>query len=98
MTIVYLKELLNSEPRALSLGDKTKLPEGEQNVIIVTYNNRRLGLVVDRLVRQQDIVVKPLNKPLDTIDLYGGVTLLGTGKVCFVLDVPAIVKYVINRH
>ena len=60
------------------------------SVIIVSYNNRQLGLIVDKLIRQQDIVVKPLQKPVDNIDIFGGVTLLGNGEVCLVLDVPSI--------
>ncbi|MBD1396297.1 chemotaxis protein CheA [Pontibacter sp. JH31] len=97
VTVVYLHELLNVEEPLMRLGDKTRLQGQVQNIIIVSYNNRKLGLIVDKLYRQQDIVVKPLSKPLDSIDLYGGVTLLGTGKVCLVLDVPAITRYFVNR-
>ena len=98
VTVVYLHELLNVEEPLMRLGDKTRLQGQIQNIIIVSYNNRKLGIIVDKLYRQQDIVVKPLNKPLDSIDLYGGVTLLGTGKVCLVLDVPAITRYFVNRR
>lgn len=98
VTVVYLDELLNVEEGAMRLGDKTRLKGQVQNIIIVSYNNRKLGLIVDKLYRQQDIVVKPLSKPLDSIDIYGGVTLLGTGKVCLVLDVPATTKYFISRR
>jgi two-component system, chemotaxis family, sensor kinase CheA len=98
VTVVYLDELLNVEESQMRLGDKTKLKGQVQNIIIVSYNNRKLGLIVDKLYRQQDIVVKPLSRPLDSIDIYGGVTLLGTGKVCLVLDVPAVTKYFVNRR
>jgi len=98
VTVVYLHELLNAHEADMRLGDKTRLKGMIQNIIVVTYNNRKLGLIVDKLYRQQDIVVKPLSKPLDSIDLYGGVTLLGTGKVCLVLDVPAITRNFINRR
>ncbi|WP_018477795.1 chemotaxis protein CheA [Pontibacter roseus] len=98
VTVVYLHELLNTGEPNMRLGDKTRLQGQVQNIIIVSYNNRKLGLIVDKLYRQQDIVVKPLSKPLDSIDLYGGVTLLGTGKVCLVLDVPAITKYFISKR
>ena len=81
----------------MQLGSKAKLMGRVQNIIIVIYNNRRLGLIVDKLYRQQDIVIKPLNKPVDTIEIYGGVTLLGTGKVCLVLDVPAITRYFVTK-
>lgn len=70
-----------------------------QDMVVVTYNNRKLGLLVDKLLRQQDIVVKPLKRPVDEIDLFGGVTLLGTGEVCLVLDVPSIsYKYMRSRE
>ncbi|WP_266205790.1 chemotaxis protein CheA [Pontibacter kalidii] len=97
VTVVYLNELLNAPEAEMNLGDKSRLNGQVQNIIIVSYNNRKLGLIVDKLYRQQDIVVKPLSKPLDQIDIYGGVTLLGTGKVCLVLDVPAITRYFVHR-
>ena len=98
ITVVYLHELLNANEASMKLGDKTRLKGQVQNIVVVSYNNRKLGLIVDKLYRQQDIVVKPLSKPLDKIDLYGGVTLLGSGKVCLVLDVPAITRYFINKR
>ena len=98
ISVISLTELLNSEPEVMDLGNKSKVKGEKIDIVIVSYNNRRLGLIVDRLIRQQDIVVKPLNKPVDSIDIYGGVTLLGTGMVCLVLDVPAIVRHVTLRR
>jgi len=66
--------------------------EGLHQVLVVSHNNRRLGLLIDRFLRQQNIVVKALSKPLDTIDLFSGVTLLGSGQLCLVLDVPALTR------
>jgi len=71
---------------------------GRQDIIIVNYNNRKLGLIVDRFLRQQAIVIKPMSKPLDTIDLFGGVTLLGSGQVCLVLDVPALTRLFLAKR
>ncbi|PSR52927.1 chemotaxis protein CheA [Adhaeribacter arboris] len=95
--VIYLREFLNNDDATMNLGSKARLNGSVQNIIIVIYNNRRLGLIVDKLYRQQDIVIKPLNKPVDNIEIYGGVTLLGTGKVCLVLDVPAITRYFIVK-
>ncbi|MGV3641859.1 MAG: chemotaxis protein CheA [Adhaeribacter sp.] len=97
ITVISLNEFLTADPTAMDLGSKHKLKGLVQNIIIVTYNNRKLGLIVDKLYRQQDIVIKPLNKPVDNLDIYGGVTLLGSGKVCLVLDVPGITRYFLNR-
>jgi two-component system chemotaxis sensor kinase CheA len=96
--LVPLRLLLNDEgDEALPLATRDDV-QGTQQVLVVNYNNRRLGLVVDRFIRQQNIVIKPLSKPLDTIDLFGGVTLLGSGQVCLVLDVPALTRLFIAKR
>jgi two-component system, chemotaxis family, sensor kinase CheA len=97
ITVISLNEFLTTDKSTMNLGSKAKLQGIVQNIIIVTYNNRKLGLIVDKLYRQQDIVIKPLNKPVDAIEIYGGVTLLGTGKVCLVLDVPALTRYFLTK-
>ena len=96
--LVPLRQLLHDEGDGpLPLATREELV-GPQQVLVVNYNNRRLGLVVDRFVRQQNIVIKPLSKPLDSIDLFGGVTLLGSGQVCLVLDVPALTRLFLNKR
>ncbi|UOG76843.1 chemotaxis protein CheA [Hymenobacter tibetensis] len=94
--IVCLHRLLNGEgPMAPVTRAEV---QGRQDIIIIAYNNRKLGLIVDRFLRQQDIVIKPMSKPLDTIELFGGVTLLGSGQVCLVLDVPALTRLFLARR
>ncbi len=96
--VVPLRQLLHDEGDGpLPLAVKEDLT-GWQNVLVVNYNNRRLGLLVDRFLRQQSIVIKPLSKPLDTVDLFGGVTLLGSGQVCLVLDVPSLTRLFLARR
>lgn len=95
--VVSLRRLLHNGDGPLPPAVRADL-EGRQDIIIVNYNNRRLGLIVDRFLRQQDIVVKPMSKPLDTIDLFGGVTLLGSGQVCLVLDVPALTRLFLAKR
>ncbi|GGG42446.1 chemotaxis protein CheA [Hymenobacter glacieicola] len=95
--VVSLRRLLHNGDGPLAPATKADL-NGRQDIIIVNYSNRRLGLIVDRFLRQQDIVVKPMSKPLDTIDLFGGVTLLGSGQVCLVLDVPALTRLFLAKR
>jgi two-component system chemotaxis sensor kinase CheA len=99
--IVPLRQLLYSEgDELLPRATRADLPADDtlHQVLVVSYNSRRLGLVVDRFLRQQNIVVKPLSKPLDTIDLFGGVTLLGSGQLCLVLDVPALTRLFLTKR
>jgi two-component system chemotaxis sensor kinase CheA len=95
--VVDLRQLLHHNDGPLLPAVKSELL-GRQDIIIVNYNNRKLGLIVDRFLRQQDIVVKPMSKPLDMIDLFGGVTLLGSGQVCLVIDVPALTRLFLAKR
>ncbi|NML64539.1 chemotaxis protein CheA [Hymenobacter sp. RP-2-7] len=99
--LVPLRQLLYLEgDEPLPRATRADLPAADvqQQVLVVSYNGRRLGLVVDRFLRQQNIVVKQLSKPLDTIDLFGGVTLLGSGQLCLVLDVPALTRLFLAKR
>ncbi|GAB3824734.1 chemotaxis protein CheA [Hymenobacter jeollabukensis] len=95
--VVRLADLLADNDDALLPANRAALT-GAQDIIITNYNGRKLGLIVDRFLRQQDIVIKPVSQPLDMIDLFGGVTLLGSGQVCLVLDVPAITRLFLSRR
>jgi len=64
--------------------------EEQLSVILTTHSGRMLGLVVDKLLRQKEIIEKNLPKPLNTSKLLSGSTILGTGNVCPVIDVAAI--------
>ncbi|SFF51240.1 chemotaxis protein CheA [Thermoflexibacter ruber] len=61
-------------------------------IIIVSFDNKQIGLVVDKLVQQKEIVEKPLLYPLHHHKLISGTTILGDGSVCLVLDIPSIVN------
>ena len=99
--LVHLRQLLYAEgDEQLPQATRADLPAdaGLHQVLVVSYNNRRLGILIDRFLRQQNIVVKSLSKPLDTIDLFGGVTLLGSGQLCLVLDVPALTRLFLAKR
>ncbi|WP_462249526.1 chemotaxis protein CheA [Ekhidna sp.] len=95
--LVFLKGLLEvrnlESVDQLEIGQKfldTINGDQEMNVIITTHSGRLLGLVVDKLQRQKEIIEKKLPKPLDNSKLLSGTTILGSGDVCPVLDVASI--------
>lgn len=55
-------------------------------VVVITDNDRRLGLVVDRLLERQEVVIKPLGAYLGDIDGISGATIMGDGSVVLILD------------
>ena len=72
-------------------------PEDKQlDVVVVNYNGKDVGFVVDKLLQQKEIVEKPLMKPVDTGKLISGVTILGNGNVCLVINVISIVQHIFN--
>ncbi|MEO9965059.1 MAG: chemotaxis protein CheA [Reichenbachiella sp.] len=60
------------------------------DVIVVSHGNKYIGIVVDKLLQQKEIIEKTIPKPLDTNKLMSGTTILGNGNVCLVVDVVAI--------
>ncbi len=68
---------------------------GRSFVVIGRVGNRRLGLVVDRLVGQQDIVIKALGKSLKNVRFFAGATELGDQRVGLVLDAAGILEEVL---
>lgn len=59
-------------------------------VIIVNVGDKTIGLLVDSLHGQQEIVIKPLGKTLKNLDQYIGATILGNGLVTLILDIGAL--------
>ena len=56
------------------------------DVVIIRNGERRLGCVVDTLLRPQDVVIKSLGSYLGNIPGIAGATILGDGRVALILD------------
>ena len=60
-------------------------------IVIVNVGEKTVGLLVDGLLGQQEIVIKPLGKTLQGLKEYIGATILGDGLVTLILDVAALI-------
>ena len=65
--------------------------EEKKYIVIVKVGEKNVGLVVDSLLGQQEIVIKPLGKTLKGLKEYIGATILGDGLVTLILDVGFLV-------
>ncbi len=65
-------------------------------VVVAALGNRRLGLVVDHLFGQEDIVIKPLGSSLSRVRGFAGATELGDQRVGLVLDSGAVIEEVLS--
>ena len=64
----------------------------EVNIVVLQADERQFGLVVDTVQDTQEIVVKPLQKPLKGLAVYSGATIMGDGKVALILDVLGLAQ------
>lgn len=89
--IVYRDEII----RVIRLSDKLKI-KGESNdngfIVIVKMGDNQVGIMVDSLIGQQEIVIKPLGKSLKSLKQYVGATQLGDGRVTLILDIVSIIS------
>ncbi len=82
--IVDLADLLGFEKKE---DNRELLP-----IVILTVNDRKVGLVVDRLLERQEIVIKTLGSYLGTLHGISGATIMGDGGVTLILDPHEIYK------
>jgi two-component system chemotaxis sensor kinase CheA len=64
---------------------------GVRSVVVADADGGRIGLAVDALLGQQEAVLKPLSRPLDLVSGLSAVTVLGSGRPVFILDVQRLV-------
>jgi two-component system, chemotaxis family, sensor kinase CheA len=82
--------------RILLLDRSKRAAPRKSYVVVVALGNRRLGIVVDHLIGQQDIVIKPLGRSLSSVRGFAGATELGDQRVGLVLDAAAVVDEVLS--
>lgn len=67
-------------------------PTNFAHVVIVTVGTRRVGFVVDQLIGQEEVVIKPLGKMLQGTPGIAGATITGDGTIALILDIPSLLR------
>ncbi|MDY7572748.1 chemotaxis protein CheA [Actimicrobium sp. CCI2.3] len=67
-------------------------PARRENIVVLKHAGQRAGLVVDTLLGEFQTVIKPLGQLFSQVDCISGSTILGSGDVALILDVPALVR------
>jgi two-component system chemotaxis sensor kinase CheA len=68
-----------------------------QGVVVIKHAGMRTGLVVDALLGEFQTVIKPMSKIFRPVKCISGTTILGSGEVALILDVPALVRQAVVR-
>jgi len=68
-------------------------PEPENgHVVIVAVGTKRVGFVVDQLIGQEEVVIKPLGSMLHGTPGIAGATITGDGRIALIIDVPSLIQ------
>lgn len=90
LPLFYLRKWLvkNYTPK-----DKAEI----EHVVIVNVGTQRVGFVVDQLLGQEEVVIKPLGALLQGTQGLAGATITGDGRIALILDFPELMKAYANR-
>ncbi len=86
--LYYLADILQLPPT----------PRGEkETILIIESDDKTIGLVVDKLLGDQDILQKKLSPPLYKVKNISGITNLASGELCLILNMQDILHYDFNK-
>ncbi|MEM8612533.1 MAG: hybrid sensor histidine kinase/response regulator [Cyanobacteria bacterium P01_H01_bin.105] len=96
LSVVRLTELLNLPVSVATSATPSQVSIAQQSIpcVVLKVGSERLGIFVDELVDQQDIVLKPHSKLLKRVRNIAGATILGAGDVCIVLSPQDLIQSV----
>lgn len=84
--LFYLQSWLGSQD------SQVEVRKGHGHVVIVQIGSQRVGFVVDSLIGQEEVVIKPLDKLLQGTPGMAGATITSDGHIALILDVPGLLK------
>jgi two-component system chemotaxis sensor kinase CheA len=94
LPLFYLRNWLVTAAGAVVRTDD----EHQGHVVVVNVGGIQVGLVVDFLVGQEEVVIKPLGALLQGLDGMAGATITGDGKIALILDVPGLMRKYARRY
>jgi two-component system chemotaxis sensor kinase CheA len=87
MPYLHLSEIFNDS----FISNSNINRKGQRNnIVVVQYAGQKAGLVVDELLGEHQTVIKPLGKIFQNLKGISGATILGSGEVAMIIDVPAL--------
>jgi two-component system chemotaxis sensor kinase CheA len=82
--LFYIKRWLVKQPSATD--------HESAHVVIVAVGTKKVGFVVDQLVGQEEVVIKPLGGMLNGTPGMAGATITGDGRIALILDIPSLLQ------
>jgi len=69
-----------------------------QNIVVVRYGDYKMGVMVDELFGEFQTVIKPLGEVFKNVPGISGGTILGSGEIALVFDIPKLIEHQIEEH
>jgi len=89
--LFYLSKWLNRKP-------DPNFNKAEGHVVVVSLGTQQVGFVVDALIGQEEVVIKPLDRMLQGTPGMAGATITSDGGIALILDVPSLLKRYAKRY
>ncbi len=77
---------LISEQKNKSISEKAKY------IVLINFDNKKIGIIVNRVIGESQVVLKPLGHLMKTKEYFSGATILGNGKVALVIDTNKLIQ------
>ena len=84
--------------RWLVKGENYAQVDESAHVVVVSVGNKKVGFVVDQLIGQEEVVIKPLGKMLHGTAGMAGATITGDGRIALILDIPSMLTRYASRQ
>ena len=97
LPLLNLRKFYNDQITSDELEINEDDEEYRQNVVIVRFGNSDVGLLVDELFGQQQTVIKPLGSIFQQIPGISGGSILGSGEIAYILDIPKLIENKIKQ-
>jgi len=72
--------------------------DAEYNMVVIKYAEQQMGIIVDSLIGQQEIVVKALNQYAGGEGFVSGASVLGDGQVVLIIDIGSMYRIITKEH
>ena len=79
--------------RWLVPSDTSSAEPDDAHVVIVAMGTKQVGFVVDQLIGQEEVVIKPLGRALQGTPGMAGATITGDGRIALIIDVPSLLQH-----
>ncbi len=95
LPLFYLRRWLVRDPAKREI---SKEEMQEAHVVVVAIGNMQVGFVVDDLIGQEEVVIKPLGTMLHGTPGLAGATITGDGRIALILDIPGLLNHYTGRR